>query len=167
MVFGLVLGFLEGRRMNECMAAGLCASFILADGFTKSVGPGWCFTESPAPGCLFVCSLFHDPTLDLWLDAGSDTSRIRPMKKNVLGAPPWRRLIASVASSSTRPSCSRSAWPCAHHLGAQFAGRFAPELGRPWHGGQPGGVFSLKCGWLWGSCCAAACFRLTGTIVEP
>jgi len=38
MVFGLVLGFLEGRRMTECMAAGLCASFILADGFTKSVG---------------------------------------------------------------------------------------------------------------------------------
>ena len=58
MVFGLVLGFLEGRRMTECMAAGLCASFILADGFTKSVGPGWCFTESPAPGCLFVRGLF-------------------------------------------------------------------------------------------------------------
>jgi hypothetical protein len=38
MVFGLVLGFLEGRRMTEAMTAGLCASFILADGVTKSVG---------------------------------------------------------------------------------------------------------------------------------
>lgn len=38
MVFGLVLGFLEGRRMTEAFVAGLCASFILADGFTKSVG---------------------------------------------------------------------------------------------------------------------------------
>lgn len=38
MVFGLVLGFLEGRRMTELLAAGLCASFILADGVTKSVG---------------------------------------------------------------------------------------------------------------------------------
>lgn len=38
MVFGLVLGFLEGRRLTEAFAAGLCASFILADGFTKSVG---------------------------------------------------------------------------------------------------------------------------------
>jgi hypothetical protein len=38
MVFGLVLGFLEGRRMTEAFIAGLCASFILADGFTKSVG---------------------------------------------------------------------------------------------------------------------------------
>lgn len=38
MVFGLVLGFLEGRRHTEALTAGLCASFILADGFTKSVG---------------------------------------------------------------------------------------------------------------------------------
>lgn len=38
MVFGLVLGYLEGRRHTEALAAGLCASFILADGITKSVG---------------------------------------------------------------------------------------------------------------------------------
>ena len=38
MVFGLVLGFLEGRKMTEVFVAGLCASFILADGFTKSAG---------------------------------------------------------------------------------------------------------------------------------
>jgi Family of unknown function (DUF5690) len=38
MVFGLVLGFLEGRRLTETFMAGLCASFIVADGFSKSVG---------------------------------------------------------------------------------------------------------------------------------
>jgi hypothetical protein len=38
MVFGLVLGWLEGRRVTEVLTAGLCASFILADGVTKSVG---------------------------------------------------------------------------------------------------------------------------------
>jgi hypothetical protein len=38
MVFGLVLGFLEGRRHTEALTAGLCASFILADGVCKSVG---------------------------------------------------------------------------------------------------------------------------------
>lgn len=38
MVFGLVLGFLEGRRHTEAMTAGLCASFIVADGATKSLG---------------------------------------------------------------------------------------------------------------------------------
>src|SRR5262249_7490996 len=38
MVFGLVLGFLEGRRQTEALTAGLCSSFIIADGVTKSAG---------------------------------------------------------------------------------------------------------------------------------
>ncbi|MDX2037995.1 MAG: DUF5690 family protein [Isosphaeraceae bacterium] len=38
MVFGLVLAYLEGRKHTEALAAGLCASFIIADGQTKSVG---------------------------------------------------------------------------------------------------------------------------------
>jgi hypothetical protein len=38
MVFGLVLGFLEGRRATEALAAGLCVSFILADDVVKGVG---------------------------------------------------------------------------------------------------------------------------------
>lgn len=48
MVFGLVLGFLEGRRMTEALTAGLCASFILADGVTKSVG-SWLLVHGIAP----------------------------------------------------------------------------------------------------------------------
>jgi hypothetical protein len=38
MVFGLVLPFLEGRTRTELLTAGLCASFVLADGVAKSVG---------------------------------------------------------------------------------------------------------------------------------
>jgi len=38
MVFGLVLGFLEGRKVTESLSAGLCASFIVASGFVKSIG---------------------------------------------------------------------------------------------------------------------------------
>ncbi|MEX2359027.1 MAG: DUF5690 family protein [Pirellulaceae bacterium] len=38
MVFGLVLGYLEGRKLTEALTAGLCCSFILADGVMKSVG---------------------------------------------------------------------------------------------------------------------------------
>ena len=38
MVFGVVIGFLEGRRHTEALAAGLCASFVVADGVTKTVG---------------------------------------------------------------------------------------------------------------------------------
>ncbi|MFY7881133.1 MAG: DUF5690 family protein [Fimbriimonas sp.] len=37
-VFGLVLSFLEGRKQTELLTAGLCVSFIVADGFAKSVG---------------------------------------------------------------------------------------------------------------------------------
>jgi hypothetical protein len=38
LVFGLVLGFLEGRRQTEALTAGLCTSFIIAAGVTKSLG---------------------------------------------------------------------------------------------------------------------------------
>lgn len=38
MVFGLVLGFLEGRRLSEAFIAALCCSFIVADGIAKTVG---------------------------------------------------------------------------------------------------------------------------------
>ncbi len=44
MVFGLVLGFLEGRSLTEALSAGLCASFILADGATKAVG-SWLLSQ--------------------------------------------------------------------------------------------------------------------------
>ncbi len=77
MVFGLVVGYLEGRRITEALAAGLCASFILADGLTKSVGT-WLLDQGigerwmPAatgllflpPLCLFVWMLTRIPTPD-------------------------------------------------------------------------------------------------------
>jgi hypothetical protein len=38
MIWGLVYGFMEGRRVSEVLAAMLCASFILSSGVVKSVG---------------------------------------------------------------------------------------------------------------------------------
>lgn len=38
MIWGLVFGFLEGRRLTEVLGAMLCATFILASGVVKSVG---------------------------------------------------------------------------------------------------------------------------------
>lgn len=38
MIWGLVYGFMEGRRVSEVLAAILCASFILSSGVVKSVG---------------------------------------------------------------------------------------------------------------------------------
>ena len=62
MVFGLVLGFLEGKQTTELLAAGLCTSFILADGVMKSVGQSLIapFGEAWMPaiaGCIFVFPL--------------------------------------------------------------------------------------------------------------
>jgi hypothetical protein len=63
MVFGMVLGCLEGRRVTEALTAGLCASFILADGATKSLG-SWLLVQGvsedwmpAAAGMLFLVPL--------------------------------------------------------------------------------------------------------------
>lgn len=38
MVWGLVFSFIEGRRLTEALASGLCASFILSSGVVKATG---------------------------------------------------------------------------------------------------------------------------------
>lgn len=69
MVFGLVMGFLEGRRVTELLSAGLCASFIVADGATKSVG-AWLLDLGVSPfwmpattGALFLLPLIGFVTI--------------------------------------------------------------------------------------------------------
>lgn len=80
MVFGLVLGFLEGRRVTEALSAGLCASFIVSSGFVKSVGrslildmgvdPYWMPSLTgilfavPVLGFVFLLSQIPPPTID-------------------------------------------------------------------------------------------------------
>ena len=38
MIWGLVYGYMEGRRVSELLAAMLCASFIVSSGLLKSIG---------------------------------------------------------------------------------------------------------------------------------
>lgn len=67
LVFGLVLGFLEGRRVTEALTAGLCASFIFADGVTKTVG-AWLLTQGvPVPWMPSVAGLMFGPPLVLFV----------------------------------------------------------------------------------------------------
>ncbi|MCH8045266.1 MAG: hypothetical protein IID44_16265 [Planctomycetes bacterium] len=70
MVWGLVVWYLEGRRMSEILLAGLSCSFILASGMVKDVGrfvmSDWHFSEAQMPvvtGGLFL-PLF---LLSVWL----------------------------------------------------------------------------------------------------
>jgi hypothetical protein len=60
MIWGLVFGFLEGRKTSDGLGAGLCVSFIVASGFVKSIGRvvmGWGVPEVWMPavtGLLFL-----------------------------------------------------------------------------------------------------------------
>jgi len=47
MIWGLVFGFLEGRRTSEILGSILCASFIVSSGVVKSVGK-WLMIENYA-----------------------------------------------------------------------------------------------------------------------
>jgi len=65
MIWGLVFGFMEGRRTSEVLGAILCASFIVSSGAVKSLGtllmstwhvdPWW---MPAATGALFLPALF-------------------------------------------------------------------------------------------------------------
>lgn len=60
MIWGLVFGFLEGRKLTEVLGAGLSASYIIASGFVKSAGRGimdWGISDRWMPattGLLFL-----------------------------------------------------------------------------------------------------------------
>jgi hypothetical protein len=65
MIWGLVFGYMEGRRVSEVLGSILCASFILSSGIVKSVG-AWLmdavhvtqFWMPAATGALFFPLLF-------------------------------------------------------------------------------------------------------------
>lgn len=64
MVYGTMLGFLEGRRQTDALVAGLTASFIFASGFVKTIAltirTGWGVSEFWLP---FVTGLLFIPPL--------------------------------------------------------------------------------------------------------
>lgn len=92
MVFGLVLGFLEGRQLTEALTAGLCASFILADGVTKSVG-AWLLqlgvSEFWMPAAAGLC-FFPPLLLGTWM-----LSRIPPPSSEDITARTARAQLTS------------------------------------------------------------------------
>ncbi len=93
MVWGLVFGYLEGRRTTEILAAGLSASYIVASGAVKSVGRWMLAVGIPEPwmpaasgalfiplmlGCVWMLSAIPKP------DAADEKARVKrqPMNAN-------------------------------------------------------------------------------------
>jgi Family of unknown function (DUF5690) len=98
MIWGLVFGYMEGRRVSEVLGAILCASFILSSGVVKSVG-AWLmhsahvtpFWMPAATGAVFFPLLF----VSVWVlgqlpppDAEDEAERVRraPMSAEERGA---------------------------------------------------------------------------------
>jgi hypothetical protein len=98
MIWGLVFGYMEGRRVSEVLGAILCASFILSSGVVKSVG-AWLmqaghvsqFWMPAATGAVFFPLL----SVSVWLlgqlpppDAEDEAERVKraPMSATERGA---------------------------------------------------------------------------------
>ncbi len=125
MVFGMVLGFLEGRRLTEALTAGLCASFILADGVTKSVGT-WLLqngvTERWMPALAGL--VLRAPAPGLRLDARPDSAARRRRRREP------ERANADGSSRAGVPGPSLCGGTLRHRR------RLPPDHDRPEHPGR-------------------------------
>lgn len=127
MVFGLVLGFLEGRRLSEFFITGLCCSFIVADGVAKTVGMRLLEAGIPERWMPAAAGGLRCPAGHLRCDARQDPIALafgcrRPVRSSSVGP----------QGSLAVPPEPRRRHP-AHHLGlhagdhlAQCEGGFLP-----------------------------------------
>lgn len=105
LVFGLVLGMLEGRMLTEALTAGLCASFILADGVMKSLG-AWLLLQGVS---------------ETWMPAIAGAIFLLPLAVCVAMLtqipPPDRRDVAARAERSTMNRETRWSFARRHLIG--------------------------------------------------
>jgi hypothetical protein len=104
MIWGLVFGYMEGRRVSEVLGAILCSSFIVSSGIVKSLG-AWLietvhvhrFWMPAAAGALFFPLLF----LSVWVlsqlpppDAADEAARV---KRAPMSGPERRAFLTAFA----------------------------------------------------------------------
>ncbi len=110
MIWGLVFGFLEGRRLSEVLGAMLCATFILSSGVVKSVGEtllvgGWASERwmPAATGLLFAPLLL----VSVWALAHSCRRPTHRTSASACAARRWTARCAAASSASTPRGWSR------------------------------------------------------------
>jgi len=110
MIWGLVFGFMEGRRTSEVLGAILCASFIVSSGAVKSVGTvllhDWHVDRwwmPAATGALFLPLLF----VSVFVLSALPPPNAFDEAARACGAHPWAAGSASASCASTA-----AAWRC-------------------------------------------------------
>ncbi|MBS0254419.1 MAG: hypothetical protein JSS36_04210 [Proteobacteria bacterium] len=145
MVWGMVFGFVEGRRGSELIGAMLCASFVLSSGVMKAVGQGVLLAGAAPFWMPAITGLIFAPLLALCLsglallpppDAGDRAERVEraPMDGAARAAFLARYLpgLAGLVVVYVMVTALRD-------LRDNFAAEIWAELGR---GGQPA-LFAL------------------------
>lgn len=101
LVWGLVFGFVEGRRVSDGLGAGLCISFIVASGFVKSVGKATMNVGVPEVWMPAVTgALFLVPMLGfIWMLAqlpppSEEDERVRLRRAPMDGEARWKFFVA-------------------------------------------------------------------------
>lgn len=100
MVYGIMLGFLEGRRQTDALVAGLTASFIFASGFVKTVAlsikSGWGVSEFWLPfvtGSLFVLPMLGSVYALTLLPPPTDEDRALRTERKPMSQPQRRAFV--------------------------------------------------------------------------
>jgi hypothetical protein len=104
MIWGLVYGYMEGRRISELLAAMLCASFILSSGVVKSVGL-WlmqhmqidAFWMPAATGAIFLPMLFASVWMLSLLPPPSPRDEAERVRREPMTAAERRRFLLAYA----------------------------------------------------------------------
>lgn len=147
MIWGLVFGYMEGRRVSEVLGAILCASFIVSSGVVKSVG-AWLmqtvdvdrFWMPAVTGALFLPLLL----VSVWglslLPPPDATDEAQRVKRAPMGAAERRAFLAAFGPGVALLVLSYVLLTAFRDFRDNFAAEIWAELG---YGGQSG-VFSAS-----------------------
>ena len=147
LIWGLVFGYMEGRRVSEVLGAILCASFIVSSGVVKSVG-AWLmltahvdrFWMPAATGALFMPLLL----VSVWglslLPPPSPADEAQRVKRAPMGAAERRAFLAAFGPGVALLVLSYVLLTAFRDFRDNFAAEIWKELG---YGGQSG-VFSAS-----------------------